>query len=218
MPNVSKAPKLSPRVKWLIRHVKGEKILDIGFVGEDSAEMVVHDLLRKANPDSEIYGLDNNEEKVKASPWPNCVTGSLYAIPFSDNTFDGVVFAEVLEHLTDIVPAFEEVARVLKPGGRLFLTTPSCYGVLRWLRHWMLPRRYFGRKNYRTYLGNDDHKAYWEPLSVCNLLFRAGLEVTDMTTKNLSLPYLPASWRDPDLNFWPFTRMGTYFCLIARKA
>jgi SAM-dependent methyltransferase len=211
-------PKLSPRVKWLIKNVEGKKILDIGFVGEDSAEMVVHDLLRMHKPESEIWGLDNNEEMVKASKWANCVVGSLYEIPFDDESFDGVVFAEVLEHLIDIQPAFEEMSRVLKKGGKLFLTTPSCYGMLRWLRHWMLPRKFYGRRNYRNYLGNDDHKAYWEPLSVCNLLHRAGLEVTDMTTKNLSLPYLPSSWRDPDLNFWPFTRMGTYFCLIAKKA
>lgn len=210
-------PKLSPRVKWLIKKVKGKKILDIGFVGEDSAELVVHDLLRRQNPESEIYGLDTNEEKVKASPWPNCVVGSLYDIPFEDESFDVVVFGEVAEHLTDLLPAFKEFHRVLKKDGRFVMTTPSCYGGLRWLRHWFLPRAPHQQKNVRTYLGNDDHKIYWEPLSLFNFANMAGMEVLEWTTTNLSLPYLPAQWRDPDLQCWPFNRWGTYICFVARK-
>lgn len=47
-------------------------------------------------------------------------------LPAKDNTFDTVLCCEVLEHL-DVDPMFmlAELNRVLKPGGRLILTTPN---------------------------------------------------------------------------------------------
>ena len=50
----------------------------------------------------------------------------LTTLPFDENSFDMVLFCEVLEHLTvDPLHAMHELKRVLKPGGRLILTTPN---------------------------------------------------------------------------------------------
>lgn len=50
----------------------------------------------------------------------------LTKLPFESNTFELVVFCEVLEHLTtDPLHAMLELKRVLKPEGRLILTTPN---------------------------------------------------------------------------------------------
>jgi Methylase involved in ubiquinone/menaquinone biosynthesis len=47
-------------------------------------------------------------------------------LPYPDNHFDVVLFCEVLEHLTnDPFRALGEIRRVIKPGGRLILTTPN---------------------------------------------------------------------------------------------
>lgn len=47
-------------------------------------------------------------------------------LPFEDASLDVVVFGEVLEHMTnDPWFAIGEIARVLKPGGALVLTTPN---------------------------------------------------------------------------------------------
>jgi SAM-dependent methyltransferase len=46
--------------------------------------------------------------------------------PFDDGAFDIVFFCEVIEHLqTDPIVAIDEIHRVLRPGGRLVLTTPN---------------------------------------------------------------------------------------------
>ena len=50
--------------------------------------------------------------------------GSAYALPFADGSFDGIVAAEVLEHLPQDERAMSELFRVLRPGGLIAVTVP----------------------------------------------------------------------------------------------
>ena len=45
------------------------------------------------------------------------VVGDAENLPFTDNIFDVAIMDAVLEHIPNVGKAFEEVARVLKPGG-----------------------------------------------------------------------------------------------------
>ena len=45
--------------------------------------------------------------------------------PWRDGAFGTVVANSVLEHIADLGPALDQVARSLRPGGRLILTSPS---------------------------------------------------------------------------------------------
>jgi SAM-dependent methyltransferase len=49
-------------------------------------------------------------------------------LPFSDHTFDKILCFEVFEHLQDPGASLEELARVLRFGGELFITIPFIYG------------------------------------------------------------------------------------------
>jgi len=53
------------------------------------------------------------------------VNGDARQLPFPDATFDRIIAAEVLEHVTDDTGALDELARVLRPGGVLAATVPS---------------------------------------------------------------------------------------------
>jgi SAM-dependent methyltransferase len=71
-------------------------------------------------------------------------------LPFEDASFDTIVMWEVLEHLPKHSEpvAFRELARVLRPGGRLYLSTPHASLVARvtdpaW---WLAGHRHYARE------------------------------------------------------------------------
>jgi ubiquinone/menaquinone biosynthesis C-methylase UbiE len=47
------------------------------------------------------------------------------SLPFAENTFDKVLFSEVIEHIPDDMAALRELYRVVKPGGEVCLSTPN---------------------------------------------------------------------------------------------
>jgi SAM-dependent methyltransferase len=51
------------------------------------------------------------------------------AIPVPNASFDAVLCTEVLEHVPDPVAVVQELARVLRPGGKLLLTAPLGSGI-----------------------------------------------------------------------------------------
>lgn len=56
-------------------------------------------------------------------------------LPFPDASFDVVLFNETIEHLEGRPHGvLAEIRRVLRPGGRLFLTTPNVAGIRNRLR------------------------------------------------------------------------------------
>lgn len=67
----------------------------------------------------------------QADPW--LVRGSVLTLPFQSACFDAVLCMSVLEHLRDLDRAILELARVLRPGGRLVLGFPAKTRLTRWL-------------------------------------------------------------------------------------
>lgn len=74
-------------------------------------------------------------------------------LPFQDHSFDLIWCSEVIEHLHDVPSAIAEFRRVLKPGGRLVLTTPNSFF---WL---MRGLQLLGLSP--AHLQNPDHKQFF---------------------------------------------------------
>jgi 2-polyprenyl-3-methyl-5-hydroxy-6-metoxy-1,4-benzoquinol methylase len=54
----------------------------------------------------------------------------ILALSHPDASFDTVFSFETIEHVNEPARAVRELVRVLRPGGRLFLTTPNYFGVM----------------------------------------------------------------------------------------
>jgi len=76
----------------------------------------------------EVHGLDIDREYVqfcKKRGFERVLCGSGYELPFADASFDLVCLFDTMEHIPDEAKALREVHRVLRPGGRLFVSVPA---------------------------------------------------------------------------------------------
>lgn len=63
----------------------------------------------------------------------------LTRLSFPSGQFDAILAFDVLEHVPDYICALRECARVLRPGGRLYITVPFNYGPMTTVRAKILP-------------------------------------------------------------------------------
>jgi ubiquinone/menaquinone biosynthesis C-methylase UbiE len=104
----------------------GERILEVGF-GSGLTFLNLNELY------SEIYGLDLTAQvnDIMAmfhtrgiEAWLQ--NGNVLDMPYPDGFFDSVLLISILEHLKpqEISKAFDEISRVLKPGGQVVYGVP----------------------------------------------------------------------------------------------
>jgi SAM-dependent methyltransferase len=111
------------RYRFAAPHVGGRRVLDAGCgVGWGSA------LLLEAGA-TEVVGLDLDPDAVTDArarvPDASFVVGNLLDLPFDDDSFDLVVCFEAIEHTGDTARTLDQLARVLKTSGLLFVSSPN---------------------------------------------------------------------------------------------
>ena len=108
-----------------------------------------------------------------------------HRLPFADATFDFIVSCETVEHLTDPSLALGEMARVCRPGGLLYLTTPN---YLNLMGLYLLYDAFRGRDRRSAATQPLDH--HWVFPQVRKIVRRAGWEIqkTDGTVHQVPWP------------------------------
>ena len=132
---------------WLRRRVEMDNTALLDFVGRVAATVPAGALVLDAGAGEGRYQPEFAHTRfigvdlaVGESEWDYHgldAICTLIDLPFETNTFDAVLLTQVLEHVTEPQRVINEICRVLKPGGRLFLTVPQS-----WHQH-QKPHDYF---------------------------------------------------------------------------
>lgn len=104
------------------RYVRGMDIIDVGC-----GEGITLEKLVKQFPGASVCGVDAEQENIDICGSHNLpvVAGSVYELPFPDNSVDCILFSEVIEHLEHPELALREFHRVVRPGGRVIIIFPN---------------------------------------------------------------------------------------------
>jgi arsenite methyltransferase len=117
-----------------------------------------------AGPDRLALGVDISEAmlaravRAEASPSVGFVRADAQRLPFRDSIADGVVSLAALQLVPDPALALAEMARILRPGGRLAVMVPTVAGGLAERLSHLLPNagaRFFGEDEIADVL--EDH-------------------------------------------------------------
>jgi SAM-dependent methyltransferase len=121
--------------------------------------------------------------------------------------YDVVVMSELIEHLPNPLPYVEDVLRILRPGGVLYLTTPN-YGSLQ--------RRLGGPEQV---VFPPDHLWGHSRRSVCRLLAQTGFTRANVWSSGLNPWFILHTLRSVNrpITLSPAEDTATYNALITRS-
>jgi len=149
-------------VKVVLEHLgdlNGKRVADVGCGKGRFARIV-----KERNPGASVVALDLAEAMLRGiSPDIERVAATMTALPLATEAFDGAYATESLEHAVDIPAAVAELARIVKPGGRIVIIDKNAeaWGRLK-TPEW---EQWFGRKELEKLLSRYCREVTSQPLS-----------------------------------------------------
>jgi len=98
--------------KKAVNNLIGTSVLDLGSGTGAAYEQLINYETTAIDPDKKMLELNTFENKV---------LGFAEKLPFEDNSFDNIFCSFVWRNVSDTNKAFNEVYRVLRPGGKFVL-------------------------------------------------------------------------------------------------
>lgn len=187
--------KLIERDDWLVEACRGKRVLHVGCTDWPMTRRRINEnrLLHKkiCEVAKEAIGLDIDKEGIKqlSSLMPDKIFVLHNAEKIEEcealvgKRFDIILAADLLEHLSNIGLFLNGVRKMLRPQGRLLITTPHAFAIKRYLALIFLASEHV----------HHDHIAYFSISTLFSLLSRYGLEIEKA---------YGFQWRNPTLRNW----------------
>ena len=113
-----------------------------------------------------------------------CIQSIGELLPLASDSFECILLSEVIEHLERPQISIKEAARVLRPGGRLLVTTPN------YRSFWPLMERAVDMLNMAPKMAGEQHISRFHSKSLKNLLIESGLKIDYLGTIYFLSPFL----------------------------
>jgi len=166
----------------LMKHFRLYELELSNFFGQTTLDSSVIYEAIVDNPEyGEYHRLSYRQFNIERQPFP-----------YGNETFDGIVFCEVLEHLTaDPMVALIEMHRVLKPSGWLVVTTPNAAWYENIARLWQARNIY---PPYSAHGPYGRHNREYTLPELQSLLEWLGFDIERIESRDLH-PGHTLSWR-----------------------
>jgi SAM-dependent methyltransferase len=165
------------RLRKIAKHATGRTVLDIGYAQIPNPYLggyhrVGYDL------DTPSPGSIRYEEEIQGDVAD--ITSALHG-----RTFDTIICAELIEHLENPYEFLRRIKTLLRPEGRLILTTPNPLGFPVALLELFMVRRFFYTRQ---------HLYYFLPRWAVRLIEGAGYNVEAIKAVGWWLPFGVLGW------------------------
>jgi ubiquinone biosynthesis O-methyltransferase len=154
------------------------KILEVGCGQGDFSMYLSNKGADITGCDFSGFAIDIAREKtaLKKSA-ANFLVADAQNLPFENNSFDIVFSCECLEHVNDPRKTLKELHRVLKPGGKLVLTTENYSNgmIISWLKTWITGKPFNSGNEIQP---NENFFVYWR---VKKMMRQSGFIVKKIT-------------------------------------
>jgi 2-polyprenyl-3-methyl-5-hydroxy-6-metoxy-1,4-benzoquinol methylase len=172
---------------------RDRRVLDVGCIGQDVKFLSDHWLHQEIKSVAkEVTGVDLSRESIEILNKKGYHILHISELESVNETFDIIVMADVIEHVSNSVEFLEFYSRFLNHDGMLVITTPNANRAINFLSILI----------FNNYSVNEEHTCWYCPVTLQEVVIRAHLKVTGFywlkkyyNSRNLSFITRVITWK-----------------------